>query len=54
VDISSEVWNTQDAVHKPYEAQEERRPKCGLRRGIRIPMGSDTETKFGSETGVFS
>ena len=25
--ISPEVWNTQDTIHRPHEAQEERRPK---------------------------
>ena len=27
--FSPEVWNTQDTIHRPYEAQKEGRPKCG-------------------------
>jgi hypothetical protein len=29
VDISPKAWNTQNTIHRPYEAQEEERPKCG-------------------------
>jgi hypothetical protein len=29
VDISPKAQNTQDTIHRPYEAQEEGRPKCG-------------------------
>ena len=29
VDVSPEVWNTQDTIHRPHEAQEEGKPKCG-------------------------
>ena len=28
-DISLKAWNTQDTIHRPCEAQEEGRPKCG-------------------------
>jgi hypothetical protein len=28
-DISPEAQNTRDTIHKPHEAQEERRQKCG-------------------------
>jgi hypothetical protein len=27
--IIAKVQNTQDTIHRPYEAQEEGRPKCG-------------------------
>jgi hypothetical protein len=51
VDISPEVWNTQDTIHQPHEAQEESVYTSVLfRRGIKIPMGGDTETKLGAET----
>ena len=54
MNISSEVWNTQDTIHKQHEAQEEGRLKyvyfCPSKRGIKIPMGGNTETKFGAET----
>ena len=46
--------NNQDTIHRPHEAQAERRPKCVyfslLRRRNKIPMGGDTETKCGAET----
>jgi hypothetical protein len=29
VDISPEAQNTQDTIHRPNEAQEDGRPKCG-------------------------
>jgi len=29
VDISTKSQNTQDTIHRPHEAQEEGRPKCG-------------------------
>jgi hypothetical protein len=29
VDISPTAQNTQDTIHRPYEAQEEGRAKCG-------------------------
>jgi hypothetical protein len=29
VDISPEVQNTQDTIHRPQEAQEEEKPQCG-------------------------
>jgi hypothetical protein len=54
VDISPEAWNTQDTIHRPHEAQEEGRPKCDtsflLRRGKKIPIVGDTETKCEAET----
>jgi hypothetical protein len=28
-DISPEIRNTQDIIHKPHETKEEGRPKCG-------------------------
>jgi hypothetical protein len=54
VDVSPEVQNTQDIIHRSYEAQEEGRPKCGfLRRGNKIPMGGETETKSASSSTGF-
>jgi hypothetical protein len=54
VDISSEVWNTQDTIHRQHETQEQGRPQCGyfgfLRRRIKISMGEETETIFEPET----
>jgi hypothetical protein len=56
VDISPEARNTQDIIHRPYEAQEKVRPKCGvdalvlLRRGNKILMGGNMETKCGAVT----
>jgi hypothetical protein len=54
MDISPEARNTQDIIHRPNEAQEEGRPKCGyfvtFKMGNKIPMGEDTETKCGAET----
>ena len=29
MNIRPEAQNTQDTIHRPYEAQEEGRPKCG-------------------------
>jgi hypothetical protein len=29
LDIIPKALNTQDTIHRPYEAQEEGRPKCG-------------------------
>jgi hypothetical protein len=46
--------NTQDTIHRPYEAQEEGRPKCGcfsaLYKGNKIFTGGNMETKCGAET----
>ena len=28
-DMHSKAWNTQDTIHRPHEAQEEERSKCG-------------------------
>ena len=28
-DINPKSQNTQDTIHRPHEAQEDRRPKCG-------------------------
>jgi hypothetical protein len=54
VDISPEVQNNQDTIHRTKEAQEEGRPSMDtsvfLRRGNKMPMGGDTETKCGAET----
>jgi hypothetical protein len=56
VDISLEVGNTKDTIHRPHEAQEEGRPHHSvatsvlLRRGIKILMGGNTEKKFGAKT----
>jgi hypothetical protein len=51
--FSPEVWNTQDTIHRPYEAQEGR-PNMDvsvlLRRGNKILTGGNTETKCGAET----
>ena len=51
--ISPETWNIQDIIHRPKEAQEEGRPKYEYfvlpRRGSKIPMGGDTETKCGTK-----
>jgi hypothetical protein len=30
VDIRKKAWNTNNATDRPYEAQEEGRPRCGL------------------------
>ena len=27
--LAQKAWNTQDTTHRPHEAQEEERPKCG-------------------------
>ena len=52
--INSKARNAQGTIHRPHEAQEEVRPKCGyfslLRSGVKIRMGEDTETKCGAET----
>ena len=52
--IIPEAWNIQETILKPYEAQEEGRPTnryfIFLRRGNKIPIGGDTETKCGAET----
>jgi hypothetical protein len=56
VDISPEVWNTQGTIHRPHELKLKKKENHSvdtlvlLRRGIKIPMGEDTETKFGAET----
>ena len=54
MDISPKARSTQDTIHRPCEAQEEGRPKCGykvlLRRGNKIPMGGVTVTKCGAQT----
>ena len=56
MDISQKVSNTQDTIHRPHEAQEER-PKCEYFDPSykwwwwdKIPMGGDTESKCGAET----
>jgi hypothetical protein len=45
VDISPEVQNTQNTIHRPYEAQEEGGPKCGatvlLRKENKILTGGN-------------
>ena len=54
MDISPEVWNTQDTIQVSNDAQEEGRTKYGysvlLRRGNKIPTEGDTETKVGAES----
>jgi hypothetical protein len=46
VDINPKVQNIQDTIHRPYEAKEVGRPKCGcsvlLRRGNKILTGGKT------------
>jgi hypothetical protein len=53
VDISPEVQNTQDKIHRPHEAQEEGRTvdTLGLlRRENKILTEGNTEIKCGAET----
>jgi hypothetical protein len=54
MDTRPETWNTQDKIHKSHETQEKEDQSVDtsilLRRGIKIPMGGDTETKCGAET----
>jgi hypothetical protein len=54
VDISPKVRNTQNTIHRPYEAQEEGRLKCLyvvlLRRVNKILTGGNMETKCRAET----
>jgi hypothetical protein len=47
VDISPEVQNTQDTIHRPFEDQDS---SVLFGRGIKIPMRGDTDTKCGAET----
>jgi hypothetical protein len=52
VDINPEAQNTQDTIYRPNEAQEEGKSvdiSILIRGGIKIPMGEDTETKYGTE-----
>jgi hypothetical protein len=50
VDINPKVQNNQDSIHRPDEAQEEGRSKCGcfsvLRRGNKIITRGNMETKY--------
>ena len=54
MDISQVVQNTQDTIHRSYEAQEEGRPKCGYfdpsLKGKQNTMGGDTERKCAAKT----
>jgi hypothetical protein len=57
VDISPEVWNTQNTIHrlrkKERRSQKEDHSEHTLvllRRGEKIPIGGNTETKYGAET----
>ena len=54
MDIRPKVQNSQAIVYRPHEAQEEGRPSVDasvlLRRGNKILMGENTETKCGAET----
>ena len=54
MDISAKALNTQNTIHRPHEAQEEGRPKCGfsvlLRKGNKIIIGANMETKYRAET----
>ena len=52
MDISPKAQNTQDTIYRPHEAQEEGKSvdiSILIRGGIKIPMGEDTETKYGTE-----
>ena len=52
MDINPEAQNTQDTIYRPNEAQEEGKSvdiSILIRGGIKIPMGEDTETKYGTE-----
>jgi hypothetical protein len=51
--ISPKVWNTQEIIHRPPEAQEEDQSVGAsflLRRGNKIPMGGVIEITCGAET----
>jgi len=55
VDISQKARITQDAIHRPQEAQEEGWPKCRcshsfLKGGTKISIRGDMEAKFRAET----
>ena len=54
MDISPEVWNTQIQFTDHMKLNEREDQSVDtlvlLRRGTKIPMGEDTETKFGAET----
>jgi hypothetical protein len=53
VGINPKAQNTQDTIHRPNDAHEEGRPNDAsvlLRRGNKIPIGGDTETKYGAES----
>jgi hypothetical protein len=39
VDISLNIWNTQDIIDRPYEAQEKGKPKCRCFRGRKDGIG---------------
>jgi hypothetical protein len=53
VDISPEVLNTQDTIHRPNEAQEKEAQSMDtsvlLRRGNKIPMEGVADSKCGAE-----
>ena len=54
VDTSPEAWNTQDTINRPHEAQNKEDQNVDalvlLRRGCKIHMGGDRETKCGAAT----
>ena len=49
MNINPKVQLTQNTIHRPHEGQEEGRPHVDtsilLRRGIKIPIGGNLETK---------
>jgi hypothetical protein len=53
VDISPKAPNIQDTIHRPHEAQEEGRPKCGCfcpLKENKIFTGANIEIKCRAET----
>jgi hypothetical protein len=54
VDISPEVWNSLNTIHKRHDTKEEGSPKCGYfyrsYKGEQTPMEGVTETKFRAKT----
>jgi hypothetical protein len=52
VEISPKAQNTKGIINRPHEAQEEGSVEASvlLRRGNKIPIGENMETKSGAET----
>jgi hypothetical protein len=53
VNINSEVQNTQDTIHRPLKLKKIDNSSVDtsvLRRGNKLPMGGNKETKFGAKT----